>query len=112
MTSKYIPNPIPQRKNASKDHIQVVKELVSMTLIPLYGTQAADDKSLPLTIERKYGEKFSKKKDKEGNPISLGSDWLETDSAFQQRVYVKARKLSSVHIKRKYTTRHIQHYKS
>lgn len=112
MTSKYIPNPIPQRKNASKGAIQRVEELSALVIIPIFGTPAADDKSLPLTIERKYGQKFGKKKDKDGKKISIGEGWLETEAVFEKRVHKKFETFDRTFLKRKTKISNIQHYKS
>lgn len=112
MSSQYIPNPIPQRKNASKGAMQRVEELSALTIVPIFGTPAADDKTLPLTIERKYGKKFGKKKDKDGKKIPIGEGWLETEAVFEKRVHALLPKYSSIFLKRKTKIRNIQHYKS
>ena len=103
MGSKFIRSR--ESQNRPEGTKQVVEELISARILPIYGTKAFDDKKLPMEMERKFGNKFFE----DGKLMSTG--WLENETEFKIRVQTECNKYMRAHIKFKHKATHIQHLK-
>jgi hypothetical protein len=127
MSSKYIPSPIPQRRNQDKAFRQTVRELVSVTIMPIFGTKAyllPVKFGLPRTLERGYGEivtereimvkgKPKKVKDKRMGYTETKEELFDRAQAVIEKLDKENHSFSPdmVWVKENWKERSIQHYK-
>ncbi len=107
MSSQYIRKAEP--KNRPEDRIQVVDALIAGAIVPIYGTDARNDKNLPKIIERKWGNKFFVNEG--GTKKLVGEGWLETEEEFRARIEKLSEAYDRCHVRFKYKSTHIQHFK-